>query len=57
MLLEEQMFAAWLPVLGVSPGVWLALNRQLWAVGVMGSPCLPGLLLQEDQELFGLGIS
>lgn len=33
MPLEEQMFAAWLPALGVSPRVCLALNRQLQAAG------------------------
>lgn len=33
MLLEEQMFVAWLPALGVSPRVCLALNRQLRVAG------------------------
>lgn len=31
------MFAAWLPALSVSPGVWLALNRQLRAAGGDGA--------------------
>lgn len=33
MPLEEQMFVAWLPALGVSPRVCLGLNWQLRAAG------------------------
>lgn len=58
MPLEEQMFVAWLPALGVSLRVCLALNRQLRAAGGGGSlaACL-ALSPWWGQEPFGLGIS